>query len=144
MILKKRLKSSDFFQLKRNFNHFNKERPKGTSSADKEIFERILAKVEIDKHLGYYETEIYINQDACYELFEKVMKEIYSTDIGSKFQDHLFDLLNKLEPASIGFKLTENEAEVKDVYLGHEEWDYEITLLKPIDYIFENCERIAG
>ena len=112
--------------------------------ADKEIFERRLAKVEIDKHIGYYTAEFYINHDACYELFEALMKEIYSADIDSKFQDHLFDLLNSLEPVSIDFKLTENEMDVKDVWLeGHKEWDYEITLLKPIDYIFENCERIA-
>lgn len=110
----------------------------------KEVFERILGKVEIDKHLGYYTAEFYIDKDACYDLFEALMNEIYSADIDSKFQDHLFDLLNSLEPVSIDFLLTENEMNVKDVYLeGHEEWDFEITLTKPIDYIFENCERAA-
>ena len=112
--------------------------------SNKKVFDRILGKVEIDTHIGYYEAEIYINQDACYELFEAVMKEIYSADIDSKFQDHLFDLLNSLEPVSIDFKLTENEMMVKDVWLeGHQEWDFEITLLKPVEYIFENCKRIA-
>lgn len=68
------------------------------------------------------------------------MNEIYSSDIDSKFQGHLLDLLNSLEPVSIDFKLTENEMNVKDIFLeGHKEWDFEITLLKPIDYIFENC-----
>lgn len=110
----------------------------------KEVFERILGKVEIDKHLGYYSAEFCIDKDSCYELFETVMNEIYSSDIDSKFQDHLFDLLNSIEPVSIDFKLTENEMNVKDIFLeGHKEWDFEITLLKPIDYIFENCERIA-
>jgi len=108
--------------------------------ADKEVFERILGKVEIDKHLGYYTAEFYIDHNNYIEIFEVVMNEIYSADIDRKFQDHLFDLLNSLEPVSIDFKLTENEVEVKDVWLeGHEEWDFEINLLKPIDYIFENC-----
>ena len=109
----------------------------------KEVFERILKKVQIDKHLGYYNAEFYIDKNACYDLFETIMNEIYSADIDRKFQDHLFDLLDSLEPVSIDFKLTENEMTVEDVYLeGHKEWDFEITLLKPIDYIFENCERI--
>lgn len=111
--------------------------------ADKEVFERILGKIEIDKHLGYYSAEFYIDNNNYIELFETAMNEIYSADIDRKFQDRLFDLLNSLEPVSIDFKLTENEMAVEDVYLkGHEEWDFEITLKKPIDYIFENCERI--
>ena len=111
--------------------------------ADKEVFERILGKTEIDKHLGYYSAEFYIDHNNYTELFETVMKEIYDANIDRKSQDHLFDLLNKLEPVSIDFKLTENEMAVEDVYLkGYEEWDFEITLKKPIDYIFENCERI--
>lgn len=110
----------------------------------KEVFERILGKVEIDKFLGYYTAEFYIDKDACYDLFEAVMKEIYSADIDRKFQDHLFDLLNRLEPVSIDFKLTENEMDVKDIFLeGHKEWDFEITLTKPIDYIFQNCGKIT-
>ena len=110
---------------------------------NKEVFERILGKVEIDKHLGYYTAEFYIDHNNYTELFETLMKEIYSADIDRKPQHHLFDLLNSLEPVSIDFKLTENEMTVEDVYLkGYEEWDFEITLLKPIDYIFENCERI--
>ena len=109
----------------------------------KEVFERILEKVEIDKYLGYYTAEFYIDHNNYIELFEALMKEICGADIDSKFQDHLFDLLNSLEPVSIDFKLTENEMNVKDIFLeGHKEWDFEITLLKPIDYIFENCERI--
>ena len=109
----------------------------------KEVFERILEKVEIDKHLGYYTAEFYIDHNNYIELFETVMNEIYSADIDRKFQDRLVDLLNSLEPVSIDFKLTENEMAVEDVYLkGHEEWDFEITLKKPIDHIFENCERI--
>lgn len=110
--------------------------------ADKEVFERILKTVEIDKYLGHYTAEFYIDKDACYDLFEAVMNEIYNSDIDSKFQGHLLDLLNSIEPVSIDFKLTENEMAVKDVFLeGHKEWDFEITLLKPIDYIFQNCER---
>ena len=110
----------------------------------KEVFERILAKIEIDTHIGYYTAEFYIDHNNYIEIFETVMNEIYGADIDSKFQDRLFDLLNSLEPVSIDFKLTENEMMVKDVWLeGHKEWDYEITLLKPVDYIFENCERTA-
>ena len=110
----------------------------------KEVFERILAKIEIDTHIGYDTAEFYIDHNNYIEIFEVVMNEIYSADIDRNFQDHLFDLLNKLEPVSIDFKLTENEVDVKDVWLeGHEEWDFEITLKKPLDYIFENCERIA-
>ena len=41
--------------------------------ADKEVFEKILKKVQIDKHLGYHTAEFYINHDACYDLFEAVL-----------------------------------------------------------------------
>ena len=108
--------------------------------ADKEVFERILGRVEIDKYLGYYTAEFYIDKDSCDDLFETAMKEICGADIDGKFQGHLLDLLNSLEPASIEFRLTENEMAVKDIFLeGRKEWDFEISLLKPIDYIFENC-----
>ena len=46
------------------------------------------------------------------------MNEICGADIDGKFQGHLLDLLNSLEPVSIDFKLTENEMAVKDIFFG--------------------------
>ena len=110
---------------------------------DKEVFEKISRKVKIYHYLGYYVVEFYIDQNSYNNLFELLMKEIYSSNHTEEYQNHLFDCLNKLEPISIDFQVSEKEMSVKDVYLeGHKEWDFEITLLKSLDYIFDNCERI--
>ena len=110
---------------------------------DKEIYEKILNNVEIDTYLGYYTVEFYVDQNSYYNLFEVILKEIYNSDNEKNYQDHLFDCLNKLEPISIDFEVTDKEMLVKDVYLdSYEEWDFEITLLKSLDYIFDNCKRL--
>lgn len=110
---------------------------------NKEIYEKILNKVEIDYYLGYYTVDFYIDQNFYNDLFELLMKEIYKSNNIEEYQNHLFDCLNKLEPISIDFQVTEKEMSVKDVYLkGYEEWDFEITLLKSLEYIFDNCNRL--
>lgn len=73
------------------------------------------------------------------------MKEIYNSNNEKDYQDHLFDCLNNLEPVSIDFEVTDKEMLVKDIYLkSYEEWDFEITLLKSLDYIFDNCNRLEN
>lgn len=110
---------------------------------NKEIYEKILNKVEIDYYLGYYTVEFYIDQNFYNDLFELLMKEIYKSNNTEEYQNHLFDCLNKLEPISIDFQVTDKEISIKDIYLkGHEEWDFEITLLKSLEYIFDNCNKL--
>jgi|GEM_PF-3811265 hypothetical protein len=110
---------------------------------DKEIYEKTLNKVEIDYYTGYYTVDFYIDQNSYNDLFELLMKEIYKSNNTEEYQNHLFDCLNKLEPISIDFQVTEKEMSVKDVYLdSYEEWDFEITLLKSLDYIFNNCNKL--
>ena len=112
---------------------------------DKEVYERILNNVEIDTHLGVYVVEFYIDQNLYSDLFEIIMKEIYNSNNEKDYQDHLFDCLNNLEPVSIDFEVTDKEMLVKDIYLkSYEEWDFEITLLKSLDYIFDNCNRLEN
>lgn len=110
---------------------------------NKETYKKILNNVEIDTYLGYYVVEFYIDQNSYWDLYETLLKEIYSSDIEKNNQDYLFDCLNNLEPISIDFEVTDKEMLVKDVYLdSYEEWDFEITLLKSLDYIFDNCKRL--
>lgn len=112
---------------------------------NKETYKKILNNVEIDTYLGYYVVEFYIDQNSYWDLYETLLKEIYSSDIEKNNQDHLFDCLNNLEPISIDFEVTDKEMLVKDVYLdSYEEWDFEITLLKSLDYIFDNCNRLEN
>ena len=110
---------------------------------NKEIYEKILDKIEFDYYLGYYTVEFYIEQNFYSDLFELLMKEIYNSNCIEEYQNHLFDCLNKLEPVSIDFEVSDKEMSIKDVYLkSYEEWDFEITLLKSLDYIFDNCKRL--
>lgn len=112
---------------------------------DKEIYEKTLNKVDIDYYTGYYTIDFYIDQNSYNDLFELLMKEIYKSNNTEEYQNHLFDCLNKLEPISIDFQVTEKEMSIKDIYLkSYEEWDFEITLLKSLDYIFDNCKRVEN
>ena len=110
---------------------------------DSNVLSRILDNIEVDTHLGLYTVDFFIVQNSYWDLFEIIMKEIYSSDNEEDYQDHLFDCLNKLKFVSIDFEVTDKEMYVKDVYSdSYEEWDFEITLLKSLDYIFDNCKRI--
>ena len=110
---------------------------------DKELFGKTLNKVKIYHYLGYYVVEFYIEQNSYYKIFEIIFDKICNSNETDDVKNHLIDCLNKLEPISIDFQVSEKEMSVKDVYLeGHKEWDFEITLLKSLDYIFDNCERI--
>ncbi len=111
--------------------------------SNKELFEKVLNKINIDYYLGYYIVEFYIEQNSYNDLFELLIEEIYNSDNEKDYQDYLFDCLNSLEFISIDFEVTDREMSVKDIYLkGHEEWDFEIILLKSLDYIFDNCKRL--